>query len=231
MTSTSSDSEKNANSGQINRIWPEFITTFVGNQIFEVMPIIPFRTDSRFLEDLRLAVLQYARKNYGSSGLYLEDLVQDALLTAYENVHQGKLTELTSSLKTYVIKIFENKANAALRENKKLPILSLPQSQDSDDEALDPIDIGIAEKTLKQWEEENAEEEQEQLQTAVREVVGNLKEPCKTILWSFYWEVESMKHIAELMNYNTADVAKTQKSKCMTKVKVAFEESIKRMRS
>ena len=40
-----------------------------------------------------------------------------------------------------------------------------------------------------------------------------------------------MKHIAELMHYNTTDVAKSQKSKCMTKVKVAFEETFKRMRS
>ena len=195
------------------------------------MPIIPFRTDSRFLEDLRMAVLQYARKHYDSKALPLEDLTQDALMALFENVNSGKLTVLTSSLTTYVISIFENKAKEALRKNDKLPILSQVPSQNDDDDAPDPVDIGIVQKTLERWEEENAEEEQEQLQMAVREIVGNLKEPCKTILWSFYWEDESMKHIAELMNYNTADVAKTQKSKCMTKVKVAFEESIKRMRS
>jgi DNA-directed RNA polymerase specialized sigma24 family protein len=50
------------------------------------MAIHPFPTDSRFLEDLRKGLLQYARKHYGSSGLDLEDLVQDALLTVYENI-------------------------------------------------------------------------------------------------------------------------------------------------
>ncbi len=194
------------------------------------MAIHPFPTDSRFLEDLRKGLLQYARKHYGSSGLDLEDLVQDALLTVYENIQGGKLTELTSSLKTHVIGILKNKANEALR--KQAAIATVPQQAgQDDDDTLDPVDTGIAQRALERWEEQDAEEEQEQLQTAVREIVGNLKEPCKTILWSFYWEDESMKHIAELMNYNTTDVAKSQKSKCMTKVKVAFEETFKRMRS
>ena len=194
------------------------------------MAIHPFPTDSRFLEDLRKGLLQYARKHYGSSGLDLEDLVQDALLTVYENVQGGKLTELTSSLKTHVIGILKNKANEALR--KQAAIATVPQQAgQDDDDTLDPVDTGIAQSALERWEEQDAEEEHEQLQTAVREIVGNLKEPCKTILWSFYWEDESMKHIAELMNYNTTDVAKSQKSKCMTKVKVAFEETFKRMRS
>ena len=194
------------------------------------MAIHPFPTDSRFLEDLRQGLLQYARKHYGSSGLDLEDLVQDALLTVYENIQGGKLTELTSSLKTHVIGILKNKANEALR--KQAAIATVPQQAgQDDDDTLDPVDTGIAQSALERWEEQDAEEEQEQLQTAVREIVANLKEPCKTILWSFYWEDESMKHIAELMNYNTTDVAKSQKSKCMTKVKVAFEETIKRMRS
>ena len=194
------------------------------------MAIHPFPTDSRFLEDLRKGLLQYARKHYGSSGLDLEDIVQDALLTVYENIQGGKLTELTSSLKTHVIGILKNKANEALR--KQAAIATVPQQAgQDDDDTLDPVDTGIAQSALERWEEQDAEEEHEQLQTAVREIVGNLKEPCKTILWSFYWEDESMKHIAELMNYNTTDVAKSQKSKCMTKVKVAFEETIKRMRS
>lgn len=194
------------------------------------MAIHPFPTDSRFLEDLRKGLLQYARKHYGSSGLDLEDLVQDALLTVYENIQGGKLTELTSSLKTHVIGILKNKANEALR--KQAAIATVPQQAgQDDDDTLDPVDTGIAQSALERWEEQDAEEEHEQLQTAVREIVGNLKEPCKTILWSFYWEDESMKHIAELMNYNTTDVAKSQKSKCMTKVKVAFEETFKRMRS
>lgn len=194
------------------------------------MAIHPFPTDSRFLEDLRKGLLQYARKHYGSSGLDLEDLVQDALLTVYENIQEGKLTELTSSLKTHVIGILKNKANEALR--KQATIATVPQQAgQDDDDTLDPVDTGIAQSALERWEEQDAEEEQEQLQTAVREIVANLKEPCKTILWSFYWEDESMKHIAELMHYNTTDVAKSQKSKCMTKVKVAFEETFKRMRS
>ncbi len=58
-----------------------------------------------------------------------------------------------------------------------------------------------------------------------------MADPCKTILWAYYWEGSSMREIATMMNYANARVATTQKSRCMTKVKTAMEEIFNNMRS
>ncbi len=48
------------------------------------MAEVPFSTDSKFLEEVRSAVLGEARKSYGSSGLSPEDLTQEALLVTFD---------------------------------------------------------------------------------------------------------------------------------------------------
>lgn len=194
------------------------------------MPIIPFPTDSKFLTEIREGVLQYARKHYDASVLPLEDLIQEALLTTFDNVQEGKLTELTSSLTTYVISILKNKANEALRKKEKFADRPPQQGQNADD-ALDPIDFATAKEALDQWMGLDDEDKRKQLQDAVHDIVVNMKEPCKTILWAFYWEGMNMKGIADRMDYNNADVVKSQSSRCKTKVKTAMEEIFKQLRS
>ena len=194
------------------------------------MPTIPFSTDSRFIEQVCKHVLQYARKHYGSLGLPVEDLVQEALLTVHENVQNGKLTKLTCSLQTYVIGIFRNKFNEALREQKKIATIPQQSGQD-DDDGSDLVDMATVQDVLARWMHADEEDEHERLLEAAHDIVVNLQEPCKTILWAFYWEDNSMGEIANILEYNNARVATTQKSRCMTKVKTALEETFKRLKS
>ena len=194
------------------------------------MPEAPFKTDRRFLEDVRLAVLQEARKRFGSSKLSPEDLTQEAMLVTFEKVHDGTLTRLTSSLKTYVIGILKNKGLEAHRDKAKFATISNQSGQSSDD-VIDPVDIGTAQEAIDRWLNIDSTEEQGELQSAVYDIVTNMTEPCKTILWAYYWEGNNMTEIAATMSYNNARVATTQKSRCMTKVKTAMEEFLKNMRS
>ena len=194
------------------------------------MPRVPFTLDSRFLEDVRTAVLQEARKRYGSSGLSPEDLTQEAMLVAFEKVHNGTLTRLTSSLKTYVIGVLKKKGLEAQREQSKFASIPKSPGQSSDD-VIDPVDIGTAQDAIDRWLDRDSVEEQDELQSAVYDIVTNMADPCKTILWAYYWEGNNMKDIAIMMDYNNARVATTQKSRCMTKVKTAMEEILKNMRS
>ena len=69
------------------------------------------------------------------------------------------------------------------------------------------------------------------LQEKIRKLVENMADPCKTILWSYYWEGKKMKEIADVLNYSGKDVAKSQKSRCMAKVKIAMEEIRNKLRS
>ena len=194
------------------------------------MPRVPFTIDSRFLEDVRTAVLQEARKRFGSSGLSPEDLTQEAMLVTFEKVHNGTLTRLTSSLKTYVIGVLKKKGLEAQRDKSKFA--SVPnQSGQSADDVIDPVDIGTAQNAIDRWLNKDSVEEQDELQSAVYEIVTNMADPCKTILWAYYWEGNSMREIATMMDYNNARVATTQKSRCMTKVKTAMEGIFNNMRS
>ncbi len=58
--------------------------------------------------------------------------------------------------------------------------------------------------------------ERPQLVAALMVQIG---EPCKTLLELFYYYSWSMAEIAERMNYNNANVAKTQKSRCVKQLK------------
>ena len=194
------------------------------------MPRVPFTTDSRFLEDVRTAVLQEARKRYGSSGLSPEDLTQEALLVTFDKVHNGSLTRLTSSLKTYVIGVLKKKGFEAQRDQSKFAFVPDQLGQRSDD-VIDPVDIGTVQDAIDRWLDKDCVEEQDELQSAVYDIVTNMADPCRTILWAYYWEGNSMREIATMMDYNNADVAKSQKSRCMTKVKTAMEEIFNNMRS
>ena len=194
------------------------------------MPEVPFTIDSRFLEDVHTAVLREARKRYASSGLSPEDLTQEAMLVTFEKVHNGTLTRLTSSLKTYMIGVLKKKGLEAQREQSKFA--SVPnQSWQSADDVIDPVDIGMAQNAIDRWLDNDSIEEQGELQNAVYDIVTNMDDPCKTILWAYYWEGKDMKEIADEMNYSSKDVAKTRKSVCMTKVKKAMEEIRNKLRS
>ena len=194
------------------------------------MPEVPFTTDDKFLEDVSTAVLQEARKRYGSSRLSPEDLTQEAMLVTFEKVHNGTLTRLTSSLKTYMIGVLKKIGLEAQREKTKFVTVNNQPGQSSDD-AIDPVDIVTAQKALDRWHHIDVDEERDEMQKAVYDIVVNMQDPCKTILWNYYWEGNSMSEIAAAMNYNNARVATTQKSRCMTKVKTAMDEILKRMRS
>ena len=194
------------------------------------MPRVPFTIDSRFLEDVCTAVLQEARKRFGSSGLSPEDLTQEAMLVTFEKVHNGTLTRLTSSLKTYVIGVLKKKGLEAQRDKSKFAsIPNLPKK--SSDDVIDPVDIGTAQNAIDRWLNKDSAEEQDELQSAVYDIVTNMADPCKTILWAYYWEGNSMREIATMMDYNNARVATTQKSRCMTKLKTAMEEFLNNIRS
>ena len=195
-----------------------------------MMADVPFSIDSRFLEEVRCAVLQEARRRFGSSGLSPEELTQEAMLTTFENVQNGTLTQLTSNLTTYVIGVLKNKGHEALRDKAKSAPRP-PQSGQDDDDLLDPVDLRVAQDAIDRWLDKDAIEKQDELQQAVYDIVTNMPDPCKSILWAYYWEGDSMAEIAVAMDYNNARVATTQKSRCLTKVRAAMDEIYKRIRS
>ena len=145
------------------------------------------------------------------SVLDVEEIYDDAILALYQNVKDGKLKELTCSLQTYINRIGEHKAIDVIRK-KHLETEELPE--------YDSLDF--CERTEEYWLAEGDSLEEERKNT-IYNLIEKLVEPCKKILFSFYYDHCSMEVIAKSMGMANSDVAKTQKSRCMSKVKRAAE--------
>ena len=138
----------------------------------------------------------------------LFDVYQDSIWRLWKNIQQGKLTEakLTSTLVAYLQEgIGENVMLETLRKQKE-SIADDEQLQKLEDE-LDDIDDVIA-------HEERIE--------AIRKTISNMGKPCSPLLKLFYWERLSWDVIANQLGYSNADTAKTQKYKCIQKLKTLF---------
>ena len=145
------------------------------------------------------------------SVLDVEEIYDDAILALYQNVKDGNLKELTCSLQTYINRIGEHKAIDIIRK-KHLETEELPE--------YDTLDF--CERTEEYWLAEGDSLEGERENT-IYNLIEKLVEPCKKILFSFYYDHCSMEVIAKSMGMANSDVAKTQKSRCMSKVKRAAE--------
>ena len=72
-------------------------------------------------------------------------------------------------------------------------------------------------------EDEVEDQHERNLQfSKMQSALGMLGEPCKTIIEDFYINNRSMQDICERFGYTNADNAKTQKYKCLQRLKKLF---------
>ena len=162
--------------------------------------------------ECKASFFSHLRIQYPSlSVLDVEEIYDDAILALYQDVKDGKLKELTCSLQTYINRIGEHKAIDIIRK-KHLETEELPE--------YDSLDF--CERTEEYWLAGGDSLEEERKNT-IYNLIEKLVEPCKKILFSFYYDHCSMEVIAKSMGMANSDVAKTQKSRCMSKVKRAAE--------
>ncbi|WP_297337894.1 sigma-70 family RNA polymerase sigma factor [Algoriphagus sp.] len=139
----------------------------------------------------------------GKFGLSAEDsldLYQETMLSFYDNVHQNKLTQLTSTLKTYLFAIGKFKIYKHLDKAKRF-------------EAEEKL-IYISEE-LRLFEVDIQEERQQDLEKAFQ----RLGAKCREILNLFYYEGMGLDEILHALNYTSKDVLKSQKSRCLKQLK------------
>lgn len=133
-------------------------------------------------------------KEYSIHEIDAAEIYQESFLAMYQNIVNGKITTINTSLKTYLFKIGKYKIYNRFRDAK--PITELhPSMSDTNSE------------------------EGELIQEVVSEVVFAMENPCSQLLSLFYWERKSMQEIANIMNYKNEQVAKNRKSNCMKKLK------------
>lgn len=143
--------------------------------------------------------MAYASR-FSISGESAMDVYQDSIVALYGNILSGKLTSLTSSLKTYLFAIGKYKIYNSLK--MKVDIA------DYDD--YDAIMDASGEE-----EEALQEEHIEKLQRAYQQLGGK----CQEVVRLFYYENLSIDEIRVRLGYTSKDVAKSQKSRCIKQMK------------
>lgn len=151
-------------------------------------------------------VLKYVVNNSGTSES-AADIYQETIIVLYENVQKSGF-QLNCQLQTFIYSIAKRLWLKQLRNNSHLAKLN-----GSDDEEFVDVSEEIAEHLQK---EANIDRMNQSLE--------NLGEPCRTLLKDFYVYRLSMDDISEKFGYTNADNAKTQKYKCLQRLKRYFFE-------
>ncbi|MCK8521357.1 sigma-70 family RNA polymerase sigma factor [Aquimarina sp. D1M17] len=164
-------------------------------------------------QDNRTKFLSFAKK-YGLESQDILDIYQDSYITLYENIVSGKLIELSSTLSTYLISIGKYKILERLRKNKhKVNDESIFNFYNENDASIEAFDLEFEKLTTK-----------EELLAMYFDQLG---EKCKAILIMFYYKKYSIKEIMSFGNYNSENVVKSQKSRCLKTLKQLFHSTPK----
>ncbi|MBD1391749.1 RNA polymerase sigma factor [Mucilaginibacter glaciei] len=148
-------------------------------------------------------VLQLVLNNSGSED-DAKDIYQEAIIVLYNKVKSGDF-ELSSKLKTYIYSICRR------LWLKRLKQLNRYGGDIKDFQEYLPVEDEL----------EKHHEKDEQL-NKMADALSLLGEPCKTIMEDFYMHSKSMQDICERFGYTNADNAKTQKYKCLQRLKKLF---------
>lgn len=135
-----------------------------------------------------------------------KDIFQESVMVLYNRVTENEF-ELNSKLSTFLY---------AVSRRLWLKQLTRKGNLASTSEISDFEDILQIEDDIENHEEK--ESKFERMNLALHE----LGEPCKTLIKDFYIKNMSMKDIQEKFGYTSTDNAKTQKYKCLQRLKKIF---------
>lgn len=148
-------------------------------------------------------VLQLIINNNGNED-DAKDIYQEAIIVLYNKVKAGDF-ELSSKLKTYIYSICRR------LWLKRLTQLNRYGGDIRDFQEYLPVEEEV--------EGHNDRDIQFDKMESALQLLG---EPCKTIMEDFYIYNRSMQEICERFGYTNADNAKTQKYKCLQRLKKLF---------
>ena len=151
-------------------------------------------------------VLQFILNNNGDED-DAKDVYQEAIIVLYNKVKSGSF-ELSSKLKTYIYSV-----------SRRIWLKKLAQHSKKTSNIADFEDILIVEEDMEQHEQKDMQFDK------MKAALESLGEPCKTIIEDFYINNHSMQEICEKFGYTNADNAKTQKYKCLQRLKKLFFQS------
>ena len=135
------------------------------------------------------------------------EFYQATILIFYENVSNGKLSELQSSLKTYLFGIGKNLVMHEYRKNVRRERVK--------------AEYIIESHLVRTTQELQAEEMDLALVHRCFERIGD---PCNRLLSLFYFHQKNMEEICGELGYKNPETAKNQKYKCMERLRKLVDD-------
>lgn len=132
------------------------------------------------------------------------DIFQEAMIVIYEKAVSGTF-ELNCQLKTYLYSVC-----------RRLWLKRLQQLQRYGSLVENVEETVVVEEDLEIHEKHNADF------IIMENAMSKIGEPCKSLLDAYYIQKKNMQEIASDFGYTNADNAKTQKYKCLVRLKKLF---------
>ncbi|HTD93237.1 MAG TPA: sigma-70 family RNA polymerase sigma factor [Chitinophagaceae bacterium] len=133
-----------------------------------------------------------------------KDIFQETMIVLYEKARSGNF-ELNCLVKTYVYSV------ARRLWLKRLQHTSRYNGDIGNAEAIVPVEEDMEEHMKRDIEFD-----------MMNKAISSLGEPCKGLIEAFYIQKKSMQDIALDFGYTNAENAKTQKYKCLVRLKKIF---------
>ncbi|MEO6718964.1 MAG: sigma-70 family RNA polymerase sigma factor [Ferruginibacter sp.] len=149
------------------------------------------------------AIQSFVINNNGSAD-EARDIFQEAMIVLYEKSKLPKFS-LSCQIKTYLYSICRR------LWLKRLQQLSKYSTQ-----------VESLEETIPVEEEIEDHEKRNEDFILMENAMAKIGEPCKSLLDAYYIQKKSMQDIAADFGYTNADNAKTQKYKCLLRLKKLF---------
>ena len=140
-----------------------------------------------------------------------KDIFQEALIILFEKAKHSDF-QLSSKLSTYLFSLCRNIWLKKLARERGKEISTPDFVQDFQMEDTD--DVAYLNERNHQF-------------SVMEAAMLRLGEPCKSLLTAFYVQKMDMKAITEMYGYTNADNAKTQKYKCLMRLKKLFFDKYK----
>lgn len=151
-------------------------------------------------------VLQFILNNNGDED-DAKDVYQEAIIVLYDKIRGGDF-ELNAKLKTYIYAV-----------SRRIWLKKLAKQQKKSHDITDFEDVLQVDEDVEQHEQKDMQFDK------MKVALESLGEPCKTIIEDFYIHSLSMNDICEKFGYTNTDNAKTQKYKCLQRLKKLFFQS------
>jgi RNA polymerase sigma factor (sigma-70 family) len=133
-----------------------------------------------------------------------KDIFQETMIVLFEKVRSGGF-ELNCQIKTFVYSV-----------SRRLWLKRLQQQHRYTTPGDNMEPVVAVEEDLDAHEQRNAEFDM------MEKAIGNLGEPCRSLLEAYYLQKQNMQVIAANFGYTNSDNAKNQKYKCLMRLKKIF---------